>query len=206
LYSKQPLPKLKDQSKKYFSIKIPTKQYLKRYIEHKFGTPVIFNESHFLGMALCSVLDRTVYANRNHTIIHRAFDKYTSEIIIHLPLFWIKKYQYGFDIDEKKAVFLNKFFESMFEEDLYKYCYVMNLVHIERKKAMEEFCLTHGIEPDEDITWDNLIKTEYRYRKSFEEKQDKQHHKLSCLQPEIFQGSIFENYNQHRLNYLKKVS
>lgn len=153
--------------KSHFSVKLPTKAYLKKYIEVLYGSPVTFNTNSYLGKIIAVVLDKNVFPERSRTVIHKTFDVYDKELTIFLPIRWMEKYYYGTDINAKKVVYINKLIEDKFEEELFMYCQVLDLLGIERKDSLLEFCNKYNLEIDEDITFECIKKMEYRMRQKF---------------------------------------
>lgn len=153
--------------KSHFSVQLPTKAYLKKYIEVLYGTPVSFDTNSYLGKIIAVVLDKNVFPERSRTVIHKTFDVYDKQLTIFLPIRWMQKYYYGTDISAKKVVYINKLIEDKFEEELFMYCKALDLLGIERKDALLEFCNKYNLEIDEDITFECIKKMEYRIRQKF---------------------------------------
>lgn len=153
-----------------FSVKLPTKAYLKKYIEILYGSPVFFDTSSYLGKIIAVVLDKNVFPERSRKVIHKTFDVYDKELTIFLPIRWLEKYYYGTDVNAKKVVYINKLIEDKFEEELFMYCQALDLLGIERKDALLEFCAKYELEIDEDITFECIKKMEYRIRMKYSTK------------------------------------
>jgi hypothetical protein len=150
---------------KYFTVKILTKAYLKKYIHSLYGRTVIFSTSNQFGTIMMALLERPNIQRESKEKIKIRLDEYKCELLIFCPIWFIQKNMYGFDISENHMISLNKFIDQRFTEDLYKFCFILNKCGVSLEDAMEEFCKTHSIEIDEDITLDALKKKEYRYRK-----------------------------------------
>ena len=149
----------------HYSIVIPTKPYIKQYLQALYGSPVIFNSSNCFGIILASLLERPYKSHKRKNILSfRVFDKFDTELHVYLPKSWLKNYKYGHTLRDQNIIGLNKFFENQFEEDLYKACELARIYKVELKKAMEEFCWRHCIEIEEHISFEALKKKEYRYR------------------------------------------
>lgn len=173
---------------KYLSITLPTKTYLKKYMQSLYGESLIFERYDYYGMVIASSLVRSVYPERAKELINQALDKYPDAMVFHMPLQWLKKGYYGTDVDEKHSLFINKMIEEKFEDHLCSFCKLYTQMGIEKKQAIEEFCTEHNLEIDQDISMDNLIKTEYRHRLK---KESKLSLKLSCPEKKPFQSVIF---------------
>jgi len=169
----------------YFSIHLPTKPHLKKYLEAKYGNPVIFQMDSYFGLIIAAVIEKNVYADRNKEVIHRAFDIYKEPIIIHLPISWLKNYRYGTDVSEKHVVYINKLIESSFEDELYMHCAVATIYNQQRKIAIENFCAGYNIDIETDVSFENLKKMEYRYREKIlkKDKRNLSREKATSFQP-----------------------
>ncbi|MCK9402933.1 MAG: hypothetical protein M0Q26_06010 [Chitinophagaceae bacterium] len=154
----------------YFTVTLPTKAYLKKYLEAQYGHPLIFSINSYFGQVLALVLAKNVYPDRNTAVVHKAFDKYDNFIDIKMPAKWLKHYRYGTDIDPKKAVYINKLVENKFEDELVNYCTLLDMFDIKRKDSLLDFCTRYNFEIDVDITFDSIKKMEYRYRQKNKEK------------------------------------
>lgn len=172
----------------YFTVTLPTKAYLKKYIEVLYGSPVVFNTNSFLGKVIALALDKSVYPEVNRTIIYKSFDRYDKMLHISLPRVWLEKYYYGTDIHPKKAVYINKLIEDKFNEELFQYCQLLDILNIERKDALLDFCLKYNLEIDEDITFETIKKMEFRFR---QKKSDKVPQYLSSVVKQAIQTSFF---------------
>lgn len=150
---------------KYFTLKILTKPYLKKYIHSLYGKTVIFSSANQFGTIMMALLDRPNMVRESKEKIKMRLDEYNVELLIFCPIWFIKKNMYGFDISENHMISLNKYIEQRFTEDLFKFCYILNKCGVSLEDGMAEFCKCHDIEIDEDITLDALKKKEYRYRK-----------------------------------------
>lgn len=197
------------QAKKYLSVPFLTKPHLKKYLESSFGDPICLDTDDDWGMIIALCLDKNVYPDKKKEIVHRAFDKYDTQCTLHLPVSWIRNNRYGVDISEKNTIFINKLLEKQFKRELFQYTSMLTLVGVERKTAMQEFCMVRGIEVGSDtsdhITIDNLLKLERRIRNQKENPQ-KYQRQLSVLKPKIRQGSFFDNYNNERLSAIRAIA
>lgn len=155
--------------KDYFTLTIPTKPYLAKYLYARYGKPIIFTTENDFGTTLLGFLTKKIYKLKESKIEYRKFDQFTMKIDIYLPSYWLRNYKYKRDITRENIIYLNKHFEEVFEEKLCWHCYMFSLFDIEYKDAIEDFCKRFDIEIDEDITFEALKKKEYRARKHIEE-------------------------------------
>lgn len=171
----------------YFTLKILTKPYLKKYIHSLYGRTVIFSSANQFGTIILALLDKPSTVRERKEKIKMKLDEYNVELLIFCPIWFIKKNMYGFDISDNHMISLNKYIEQRFTEDLFKFCYIMNKCGISLEEAMEEFCKCHNIEIDDDITMDALKKKEYRYRKHLTDMEAGiAVNKITSIQPSFF--------------------
>lgn len=171
----------------YFTLKILTKPYLKKYIHSLYGRTVIFSSANQFGTIILALLDKPSTIRERKEKIKMKLDEYNVELLIFCPIWFIKKNMYGFDISDNHMISLNKYIEQRFTEDLFKFCYIMNKCGISLEEAMEEFCKCHNIEIDDDITMDALKKKEYRYRKHLTDMEAGiAVNKITSIQPSFF--------------------
>lgn len=171
----------------YLPVTIPTKKFLKKYLQAHYGEHLIFNMDSDMGYFLALLLEKKMYPEYDRQQIYRSIDKYDTLVTILLPRKWIEKYRYGFDVDPKKSVFFNKMVFRTFQQELCRYCALLELASIEKKNALLDFAKSYNLEIDEDITFEALKKMEYRHRQKNSEK-----HKpyLSPENKEAFQLSL----------------
>lgn len=148
----------KRQQSKYLKVTMPTKTYLKKFIQFYEGEmPVIDNSSHFKAYVFAMLGFGTVrdkeYKPKNLSEMGHAD---TLTMLVSYRTFS----HIGHTITMEKAMYINRLISYEFSSRLAMA--VMNL-HIRKgmtlNAALEYFCVTHGIEIDKDITLDNLVKT-----------------------------------------------
>jgi hypothetical protein len=158
-------------SPKYFSVKLPCKPYIKRYCISLHGDPVPANNRTSLGCFASACLTKERYTNRSYTdsFIHKY---YTENLRFQVSAWaWTRL---GFDFPTAKVIELNQYLESRFEEHLHQWVDVRYREgKTERRRLIEEFAESYGIELEEDISLDALVKTEYRMRKAIERNRQK---------------------------------
>jgi hypothetical protein len=152
-------------SPQYFTVKLLTKPYLKKYLQALYGDPLIFTSKNFFGSILIGLLDKTSPSGESKKVLRLRLDKFTTSLVVYCPMWFLKEHKYGFNISEAHMIAMNKLFEQRFTEDLFKFCHVLNMCGIDLEDALEEFCKQYNIELDVDATMDGLKQKEYRYRK-----------------------------------------
>jgi hypothetical protein len=159
-----------------FSVTIPTKTYLAKYIHGRYGKPVIIDHRTVIGCMMLSFLDKKIYQDTPTIWRNLRFEKFTEKVEMVLPAHRAYNYHTGLNIGKDKAIVINRYFETQFEEDLHRYCFsYVNPVLRDRiykgkggcgyEKAITEFAEMYGIELDVDISFECLKKSEYRFRK-----------------------------------------
>ena len=151
----------------YYTIAVPTKPYLKKYLQSLYGKPMIFDRDNYFGTSLVGYLERKFFTRQSETISYRHFDEFTAALIISMPSWWIIRTHFATDIPTGNVIYINKHFEERFEEDLVKFCLVLQLGGVEVKQALETFCAMHEIELDVDMTFEAIKQKHYRARKKF---------------------------------------
>jgi hypothetical protein len=156
--------------KDHFHFTILTKPYIAKYLQTLYGNPVIFDADNYFGTTLIGFLTKKIYKLRETKIEHRKFDQFTTQLDIYLPSYWLRNYMYKTDLTRENIIYINKHFEQKFEEELTRHCYLLNLLEIEYRHALEDFCYRYNIEIDVDITFDCIKQKEYRERENFKNK------------------------------------
>ena len=152
---------------KHYSITIPTKPYLKKYIQSLYGSPVVFTKENYFGMSVLGFMDRKFYFRESKELVHRYFDKFSDPMQMYFPRWWMLQAHYGTDLPPQNIVSINKLFEERFEGDMCMHALLHSICGVQIKDALEDFCNLHHIIIDEDISYDALIKKESRTRKNF---------------------------------------
>jgi len=156
--------------KKSVTIQLPTKPYLKKYIQAQYGNPVCFSTKNYFGLTVAISLKKPLRSQDSPAAKRIRFDSFTSSINIKAAPSFLSHYDYDLSISENQALTVNKLMEAKFEEELYQFCLALYMVGIETKDALQAFCNKYGIEIEEDIAFDTLKKKEYRFRKEVEKK------------------------------------
>lgn len=154
---------------KNFMVNIPTKPYLKKYLVAKYGAPIPLTHQTLIGSAVLGFLSKEVPADTKKMDTDLRFKHFTKQVWFTLPQHHVNKGRHGLNISDPQIISLNRYFENEFEESMFHCCNYIQLASstIQRKQALEIFVGRFGIEIDEDITMDCLIKTDYRTRKNF---------------------------------------
>lgn len=148
-----------------YKISIPTKPYLKKYLENLYGNKIIISPSNYLGITIISLLERGYFEDQYKDFLkYRQFNKYDVKIDLHLPKWYLKNSHFGTGLSKENVILINRHFEERFTEELCYFTKLMALSGIEMKNSIEWFCSFYNIEIDCDITSDAVKKKEYRKR------------------------------------------
>lgn len=153
-----------------FTVKIPTKTYIRKYLYKKYGPPLHLNYWDTLGTVVLSILEKQSFdinLNTEKSEIRLSYMKDEIEFISSIGTMNYK----GHSINPDKIIAINRFFEDIFSEHLYQYCRDNRSGSAWRPgidKAIYNFAEICGIIIDTDISFDALKKAEYRHRKKQE--------------------------------------
>lgn len=153
----------------YFTVSIPVKTYVKKYIEARYPQPMILTLNNYLGNVVYSYLEKH---KADHLLRtgdnwrHLRHQKLKDHIDVKIPKYLVNKYWVGLHISDIKGILINKLFEEKIAEDLHTYCKVYHLAGMSSRQAIEDFCTEHGIELEIDITYEAFKKAQQRHKKT----------------------------------------
>lgn len=155
----------------FYSIHLPVKTYVRKYLETIYGNPVIIDGRSEFSDVILAKLSSSLHSFLSPTDLELRLNRFTDKVCIKIPIhYW---YKLNNTIDQHNIVRLNRYFENRFEQD---FCYAVSLAvsmaKQERKTAIENFADRHAIDVEVDITFDALKKMEYRFRKAKEKKSE----------------------------------
>lgn len=202
-------PDLKIKSPKYFSVRIPTKTYLRKFLEFELGKEVIAPGNHPVQKFFYIALEKKFYRYQFNSIT----TAYNDQLTVLVSVFTF--YNLGNSISPTNVVILNNYIESLFDQALYRHMmeYYNNyrfmnsvlqelhdsgIAHLTKdqrrrwiqvpryKDALLKFAEQLKMDVEVDITFENLKKMEYRARKRFEAGE------INFLQtvPTLFDGDL----------------
>jgi hypothetical protein len=152
----------------FFTICLPTKAYLKKYIHTLYGDPVVIKASNVFADVFLAMLQVPVPVKHSRPLLDQQLNRYSSIVEVKVPVSMF--YRLPKEPGEHSVIRINRFFENRFEEDLAKTVgHMQAILQIERQQAIEKFAEDHRIDIDVDITMDALKKKDYRFRKEKEE-------------------------------------
>ncbi|OLY92310.1 hypothetical protein [Cnuella takakiae] len=155
-----------------YTVKVPTKTYLRKYVTASLGAPIALNYSSTLGTLILSLLEMDSFSVNMNLV--KQDTRLTSFDDCIEAVSSIKTMRYkGYSLTPTKIIAINRFLENAFIEDLYIHC-KSSLKKREWRPGIEDgirsFAEGCGIIIDEDISLDALKKAEWRFRKKKEER------------------------------------
>lgn len=164
-----------------FRVKVPTRPYLRKYLQAIHREELTLNYHSDFGPFLLAILDKEHnFLNINQEKTAKTLASFTDTIEFTGNLHTMR-YK-GHTISPDKILAINRLLEKRFAQDLHLYC---SRISKERKwrpgtaAALEIFAqmcgltletdLPHGSDQKPDITTDALKKAEYRQRKKMDE-------------------------------------
>lgn len=157
---------LSNRNRHFFSVVIPVKSYVKKYVEARYPQPMKITLKNYLGAVIYSYITtskQTTKKSDYHTAVR--YKLLTDNIRILIPCLQVNKGSIGLGIPVEKAVLLNNLFEEKIAEDLHTYCITYSQCGKPQRQAIEDFCEHHNIDIEIDITYGALRKSQYRHKK-----------------------------------------
>jgi hypothetical protein len=153
----------------HYTLNIPTKPYLAKFIARKYGDPIILSNHNLFGNIVFSLLQKEICTHFNLKKKHVRFRSFTDHLVCKAPLRYTSSY--GVDLTDDHIIQLNRYFENEFEESLHHHV-KLSIKQEGRYKgyesALEAFAFDNGIVLEHHIAMDALKKMEYRFRKKKE--------------------------------------
>lgn len=156
---------------KYYTIEIPTKPYLYKYISTLEGSPIFMNSDSLFCILIATCLGKKVTSGLSDENRRKRISAFTEKIKVKIPISNMARF--GFSLSEDHLVILNRHLEKSFERELVTYCrnFINESVRYSGyKEAYESFSNNYNIDLEIDIPYDTLKKTEYRARKRLKRK------------------------------------
>lgn len=155
-----------------YSVKVPTKSYLRKYIYAKYGQPIKLNYTTTLGTLILCMLDKEAFTVKmSEQKKEQRIQYMNDEIILTAPLTTMR--WKGYSLTKDKIIAINRYLEDLFVEDLHRYCKFNIKDTAWRpgiKDAIFSFADAYGIDVETDISFEALKKAEFRYKKKNEKK------------------------------------
>lgn len=150
-----------------FTLRIPVKTYIKKYLGKLYGEEVIpaqmeTNIGFVVLMTISSRLEGKVCRGYNNQFQN----PYQSSVTFTVPFHYF--YLTKKELSIHTVILLNRYFETKFEEDLCRFIDSFMIRGGTYKAAIEAFAELYNIDIEEDITYEALKKKDYRFRKKNE--------------------------------------
>lgn len=153
-----------------YTIKIPVKRYIRKYISSVYGDPLKPTFKDDFGDTVISKLASRPLVRLSKSDLNIFLLNLNDTLAIKLPVDYF--YRIDNTITSQHIYTLNRYFENVFKKEFYVYVNICTAFGVQRITAIESFCKRHGIQPEEDITLTGLVKMEGRYRKEKEANKD----------------------------------
>lgn len=158
-----------------YTVKIPTKPYLKKFVSKQYGLPFLIDYNSVFGMMLNTLLEKNNYRVLPLECRDKKLHSFTASIDIQKPSSYFLNYRNTLNPNSNSIILINRFLEILFTQELHHYCQKniqQNTRYPGYQEAIQSYVQKMDIEIPEDITLDALIKAQYRYRKKLEEKSE----------------------------------
>ncbi len=146
-----------------FTITLPVKPHMKKYLTHRYGSPIHISLDSNIGFIVLSALTSTLDSKLSSFYHLRGNKRFTQQVELKIPFHYLSICET--ELSCLQVSLINRYFEDRFEEELSSYASHQVATGIENKTAIEKFCQLHNVELDTDISSDAIIKMEYRFRK-----------------------------------------
>lgn len=147
----------------YFTVSLPVKTYIRKYIASLYGEPLLLNLDSDIGFMILNTLASRLESKMSRGYVDLWKKRFTDKMVFRIPYHYFSITRK--DVSPNTYVLVNRMIETIFERDLERYVSLHRAAGHETKRAIELFCENHGIELEVDITFDAIKKQEYRLRK-----------------------------------------
>ncbi len=145
------------QEEDLFKVPIPTKAYIKKYLEHHYGSPVKFPEESFELKALKLFLSKP--SKEFDSRVQHGYYPAMMVVLIDERVF----IRNGFHLTRTDVQQFNSYIEAMIRRGFRMYCDAARFAGIDIKDAILGWMNKHGITED-DIGYEALKRYDYRCR------------------------------------------
>lgn len=153
----------------FFSIHLPVKGYIKKYLQQKYGCPLTLSANDVFSDVFTAMLLVPLPVRSPRCQLDQQLNRLDHKLSVKMPIDLL--YRMPSEPNQHSTYRLNKYFENMFREE---FCEnvdrLVQFAALERQVAIEHMATRYHLEIDVDTTLDALKKMEYRYRKEKEEK------------------------------------
>lgn len=159
-------------SPRSYTVRVPTKTYLRKYIYAEYGHPLKLDYHTPLGtLILCLLENEDFSINMNNEKKESRIQYMNDQIEFSGPLSTMR-YK-GYSLTKDRVIAINRYVENEFIKDLHYHCKTNLKNRMWRpgiKDAIFSFADIYKIEVEIDVTFEALKKAEARYRDRKEKK------------------------------------
>ncbi|MFL5786729.1 MAG: hypothetical protein ACJ748_01640 [Flavisolibacter sp.] len=147
-----------------YSLNVPCKGYIKKYFSCLYGDPVTLDHKTDFGDTIFTKMTARPLYRLNHHNINQAFLFFDSQLKFQLPADFF--YRIDLELTKQQIYNINRYLENCFRADLFMIINCATFFGVEIRTTIEAFARKHEIILEEDITYEALQKSYYRYKKS----------------------------------------
>src|SRR5690348_7428990 len=107
---------------KYYTVRIRTKIYIKKYLVEKYGDPVVLNFGTLLGASIILGLSKRIYNDMHELDRDIRYRSFTCTIDCKLAATQVDSCRIGLSLTKSHVIAINRYFELEFEEYFFHYC------------------------------------------------------------------------------------
>lgn len=159
-------------STRTYTVSVPTKAYLRKFLYCEFGNPIKLDYNSSLGTLVLCLLDNESFSINTAEKNKESRIQYMNDRVqFTAPISTM--YWKGHSLSRDKIIAINRYIENEFIRELSHYCKTNLKSRSWRpgyKDAIYSFCEKYDIEVEEDVTFEALKKAESRYRERKEKK------------------------------------
>lgn len=145
-----------------YCVAVPCKSYIRKYFASQLGDPIALNHTTDFGDTILTKLSGKPLIRISKQQFNVAFKDYNDQLKFRIPFDFFYRIQNN--ISSQHIFAINRFLQNVFEADLFVIVNIGAAFGVQRRTAIEAFARKYGINLDEDISFDALIKNESRKR------------------------------------------
>lgn len=148
---------------KHLQFPLPCKPYIKKFLSFLYGDPAVINLNTDHGFFIISALSSTMEPKVTRLYLDLSNKRYNDRITLYIP------HHFSTNIktnpSELTSALINRYLENEFDKMLHEFVKNNWQRDTKIKFIIEKFAVRIGLEPDADITIENLLMMEWRYFK-----------------------------------------
>lgn len=158
-----------------YTVIVPTKAFLRKFIYAEYGHPLKLDYLTTLGTLILCLLENEDFSINMNNEKRDSRIQYMNDKIEFSASLNTMRYK-GHSLSKDKIIAINRHIENEFIRELSFFCKTNLKNRAWRpgiKEAIYSFCEKYSIEVEEDVTYEALKKAEFRYRERQEKKSEK---------------------------------